>query len=310
MNLKKIEISVSYEVEQRVSPFPGKGAASEASGDRRILGPNREDGKMAPHDEAFSLKDVPPSEQAIRDFYADPSWRFSRIRYDTIKRAGGVCQLCGARATKHNRIVVDHIVPIRSAWSRRYDPTNLQCLCDCCNKGKGSRDATDWRQPRNPVATERHNWRDVPEGRSLEALIGVQGCKTSLILSIDELISIACAIWKLPAGLDLQRTYAAAVAVGKNERRRLAATMVAEVWPEPTRLWPAECKARMRALSTLDMPTQFKDLAEEIEAFRTKKGGWKREHLALWGVPCPPPPGWRQWLLKHGAPYRPDSTAV
>ena len=39
---------------------------------------------------------------------------------------------------------------------------------------------------------------------------------------------------------------------------------------------------------------------EEIEACRTPAGGYSftRERLAAWGVPWPPPAGWRQALLR------------
>jgi hypothetical protein len=39
------------------------------------------------------------------------------------------------------------------------------------------------------------------------------------------------------------------------------------------------------------MPT-----AEEIEAAKTPRGGWTRAQLAEWGVPWPPPKGWRKAL--------------
>ena len=35
---------------------------------------------------------------------------------------------------------------------------------------------------------------------------------------------------------------------------------------------------------------------EQIDAARTPKGGWTRETLAKWGVPWPPPKGWRAEL--------------
>ncbi|MET9402333.1 sigma factor-like helix-turn-helix DNA-binding protein [Kitasatospora sp. NPDC002965] len=35
---------------------------------------------------------------------------------------------------------------------------------------------------------------------------------------------------------------------------------------------------------------------EEIEAARTPAGGWRRSQLAAWGVPWPPPKGWKQRL--------------
>lgn len=37
---------------------------------------------------------------------------------------------------------------------------------------------------------------------------------------------------------------------------------------------------------------------EEIEAARSKNGGWTKKQLARWGVPWPPPPGWRRALLR------------
>lgn len=37
--------------------------------------------------------------------------------------------------------------------------------------------------------------------------------------------------------------------------------------------------------------------AEEIDAAKSAKGGWDRATLAAWGVPWPPPSGWRQMLI-------------
>jgi hypothetical protein len=42
---------------------------------------------------------------------------------------------------------------------------------------------------------------------------------------------------------------------------------------------------------------------EQIEAGRSAKGGWTRKKLAAWGVPWPPPHGWR-WRLVHGRDVR------
>ncbi|MDM7991404.1 MULTISPECIES: hypothetical protein [unclassified Arthrobacter] len=39
------------------------------------------------------------------------------------------------------------------------------------------------------------------------------------------------------------------------------------------------------------MPTR-----EEIEAARTPAGGFTKQQLALWGIPWPPPRGWRRQL--------------
>jgi hypothetical protein len=37
--------------------------------------------------------------------------------------------------------------------------------------------------------------------------------------------------------------------------------------------------------------------AEEIDRAKSQRGGWTRKTLAQWGVPWPPPKGWRKRLL-------------
>lgn len=46
------------------------------------------------------------------------------------------------------------------------------------------------------------------------------------------------------------------------------------------------------------MPT-----AAEIEAAKTPRGGWTKAQLAAWGVPWPPPKGWRAALVEPVAVY-------
>lgn len=41
--------------------------------------------------------------------------------------------------------------------------------------------------------------------------------------------------------------------------------------------------------------------AAEIEAAKTPRGGWARAQLAEWGVPWPPPKGWRRRLIAEDA---------
>jgi hypothetical protein len=41
---------------------------------------------------------------------------------------------------------------------------------------------------------------------------------------------------------------------------------------------------------------------EEIEASRSERGGWSRLTLNRWGVPWPPPKGWKQ-VLCDGARF-------
>jgi hypothetical protein len=37
---------------------------------------------------------------------------------------------------------------------------------------------------------------------------------------------------------------------------------------------------------------------EEIEAGKSRRGGWTRDTLACWDVPWPPPKGWKKALIK------------
>jgi 5-methylcytosine-specific restriction endonuclease McrA len=75
-------------------------------------------------------------------FYA--SWQWARVRYEFLKGKERKCACCGSTVADGERIVCDHIKPIRYFWDLRLDPKNLQLICDGCNRGKGS-DETDWR---------------------------------------------------------------------------------------------------------------------------------------------------------------------
>ncbi len=44
--------------------------------------------------------------------------------------------------------------------------------------------------------------------------------------------------------------------------------------------------------------------ASEIENRKTPAGGFKRVTLAQWGVPWPPPKGWKSTIIQFGIPYR------
>lgn len=42
----------------------------------------------------------------------------------------------------------------------------------------------------------------------------------------------------------------------------------------------------------------------QIIAAQTPKGGWKRSPFESWGVPWPPPKGWRKQIVTHGIPWK------
>ena len=41
--------------------------------------------------------------------------------------------------------------------------------------------------------------------------------------------------------------------------------------------------------------------SEMIEAAKTPAGGWTKAQLAEWGVPWPPPKGWKAKLIRDAA---------
>jgi 5-methylcytosine-specific restriction endonuclease McrA len=43
--------------------------------------------------------------------------------------------------------------------------------------------------------------------------------------------------------------------------------------------------------------------AAEIDAAMSAKGGFSKETFAQWGVPWPPPKGWKGTIIEHGTPY-------
>jgi hypothetical protein len=53
------------------------------------------------------------------------------------------------------------------------------------------------------------------------------------------------------------------------------------------------------------MTTSISPTEAEIEAAKTPRGGWTRAQLAAWGIPWPPPKGWRQALIGAGRPAGP-----
>lgn len=53
------------------------------------------------------------------------------------------------------------------------------------------------------------------------------------------------------------------------------------------------------------MPT-----SDEIEAARTQAGGWTKAQLAEWGVPWPPPKGWRKRLLSEARKENPTKARI
>lgn len=63
--------------------------------------------------------------------------------------------------------------------------------------------------------------------------------------------------------------------------------------------------------ATLQIPLEKEDgrmtlnrrlTADDIEAAASPRGGFTRRQLAAWGVPWPPPKGWKKRLIRDGSP--------
>jgi len=79
----------------------------------------------------------------VIDFYESREWL--DLRYRVLQKAAGSCKLCGCRATADNPIQVDHIKPRSLHPELALVESNMQVLCQSCNKGKSNKDDTDWR---------------------------------------------------------------------------------------------------------------------------------------------------------------------
>ena len=83
-------------------------------------------------------------------FYTSREWY--ELRYQALKLSRGCCELCGAvGGDPNNPLHVDHIKPRARYPELELKLTNLQILCRACNMGKGARDMTNWKHPREII---------------------------------------------------------------------------------------------------------------------------------------------------------------
>ncbi len=77
-------------------------------------------------------------------FYSTPQWL--KVRYEVLaehfKKHGHTCLCCKHRFVP---LHVDHVKPRSMYPALALDKSNLQVLCDKCNRGKSNRDETDFR---------------------------------------------------------------------------------------------------------------------------------------------------------------------
>ena len=83
-------------------------------------------------------------------FLASQEW--VELRYHVLRSSDGRCCLCGRGAADGAKLNVDHVKPRRTHPNLALTRSNLQVLCNLCNRGKGNR-ADDWR--RSPTSRPR-----------------------------------------------------------------------------------------------------------------------------------------------------------
>ena len=76
-------------------------------------------------------------------FLASQEW--IELRYRVLRESDGRCCLCGRGAIDGAKLNVDHIKPRRTHPGLAAARSNLQVLCNLCNRGKGNR-PDDWRR--------------------------------------------------------------------------------------------------------------------------------------------------------------------
>lgn len=91
-----------------------------------------------------SVNDIAASIKVSKDpFLSTPEWKALRKR--AIQEYGAKCMKCKCIPTNIKKINVDHIKPRKYFPHLAMDFNNLQVLCASCNKDKGNRHQTDYR---------------------------------------------------------------------------------------------------------------------------------------------------------------------
>lgn len=88
----------------------------------------------------------------------------------------------------------------------------------------------------------------------------------------------------------------AAAALGRSHAERGFAPYWQAIFPKRQAAYIGAYNARKAELANGEPLT-----AEIIDAAKSPNGGWSRETLALWGVPWPPPKGWKAALIAKTA---------
>lgn len=74
------------------------------------------------------------NDKEVRQTYNTSRWK--TIRKQTLIRDNGLCLYCLHNGLITQATLVDHFIPVRDAYERRYDADNLVSACVQCNTRK------------------------------------------------------------------------------------------------------------------------------------------------------------------------------
>lgn len=86
---------------------------------------------------------LPFTEQSKAGFYNSGKWRI--LRHQALEEYGSRCACCGITPAQGAIMHVDHIKPRSKYPELELELTNLQILCEDCNKGKSNLSDKKWR---------------------------------------------------------------------------------------------------------------------------------------------------------------------
>lgn len=137
-------------------------------------------------------------------------------------------------------------------------------------------------------------WEYLEGGRQLEAFLGAYGMKTGTLETIDDLLAEAALAFEITDATTVTEMAARIASLSRKERRALATKNMGYVGKGHPERESARSPLQGDEQGGLEWTPTRRVTEEEIEAGKSPRGAWTRSQLAEWGVPWPPPGGWRR----------------
>lgn len=96
------------------------------------------------------------NDKKVLSVYNNKIWR--NVRKSVLLRDDGLCQYCLSNGLVKKAEVVDHFIPVRDDYDKRYDTDNLVSACYECNNKK-SLDEELLRNNKISIETFKNKWK-------------------------------------------------------------------------------------------------------------------------------------------------------